>query len=247
MRYTYAYKTSDGVRHEDSMNASSREDVFVELRKRGIKAIKVVAADGSKANGETRFIVRKRFVLSALATGLIAGVAVTQFAVHRHGDGVGGDKPVKSSVKLNERLLALQNSAKELLLDHELRMKSSGVSILCDYTAIFTNSSSTAFNQAIRNGYHALNVSRQKMREALRPFYSISPSEDMQERNAAQIIYAEAMEALDQSEARLARSEKAYRLLISNRGKWIVKDGKVIFADDTMALEFKYFMRDGVK
>ena len=59
MKYTYAYKTSDGVRHEDSMNASSREEVFMELRKRGIKAIKVVAADGSKANGEVRGI-RKR-------------------------------------------------------------------------------------------------------------------------------------------------------------------------------------------
>ena len=52
MRYTYAYKTSDGVRHEATMNASSHEEVFSELRKRGIKAIKVVAADGSKANGE---------------------------------------------------------------------------------------------------------------------------------------------------------------------------------------------------
>lgn len=229
------------------MNASSREDVFVELRKRGIKAIKVVAADGSKANGETRFIVRKRFVLSALAIGLIVGVAVTQFAVHRRGEEAGGGKPAKSSVKLNERLLALQDSTKKLLSDHEVRMKSSGVSILCDYTAVFTNSSSTAFNQAIRNGYHALNISRQKMREVFRPFYSISPSEDMQERNAAQTIYAEAMELLDLSEAKLARSEKAYRLLTSNRGKWIVKNGKVIFADDTMAMEFKYFMRDGVR
>ena len=51
MKYTYAYKTSDGIRHEDSMNASSREEVFERLRKDGIKAIKVVAADGSKANG----------------------------------------------------------------------------------------------------------------------------------------------------------------------------------------------------
>lgn len=51
MKFTYAYKTSDGVRHEDSMEASSREEVFAVLRGRGIKAIKVVAADGSKANG----------------------------------------------------------------------------------------------------------------------------------------------------------------------------------------------------
>ena len=33
------------------MDAESREAVFVALRKQGIKAIKVVAADGSKANG----------------------------------------------------------------------------------------------------------------------------------------------------------------------------------------------------
>jgi hypothetical protein len=74
MKYTYAYKTSDGVRHEDSMNAASREEVFTELRKRGIKAIKVVAADGSKANGEV-YGIRKRAVaaLVALAT-LVVGV-----------------------------------------------------------------------------------------------------------------------------------------------------------------------------
>ena len=76
MKYTYAYKTSDGVRHEESMNAASREDVFAELRKRGIKAIKVVAADGSKANGEVRG-VRKRIVaalvvLVAVAVGIAA-------------------------------------------------------------------------------------------------------------------------------------------------------------------------------
>lgn len=57
------------------MNASSRDEVFIELRKRGIKAIKVVAADGSKANGEVRGI-RKRVVLAivcfaAIVTGSV--------------------------------------------------------------------------------------------------------------------------------------------------------------------------------
>ena len=36
------------------MEAESREAVFKALREKGIKAIKVVAADGSKANGEIR-------------------------------------------------------------------------------------------------------------------------------------------------------------------------------------------------
>ena len=77
MKYTYAYKTSDGIRHEATLNASSREEVFTVLRKQGIKAIKVVAADGSKANGEVRG-VRKRAV-AALVAFVALGVGVIAF------------------------------------------------------------------------------------------------------------------------------------------------------------------------
>ena len=74
MKYTYAYKSSDGTRHEATMDADSRDEVFEVLRGRGIRPIKVVAADGSKANGEVRGL-RKRavFALVALAA-LVAGV-----------------------------------------------------------------------------------------------------------------------------------------------------------------------------
>ena len=78
MKYTYAYKASDGIRHEDSMNASSREEVFAELRKRGIKAIKVVAADGSKANGEVRG-VRKRAVAALVALAAVCAGVIAYF------------------------------------------------------------------------------------------------------------------------------------------------------------------------
>lgn len=77
MRYTYAYKTSDGLRHEAAMEADSREEVFIRLREQGIKAIKVVAADGSKANGEMPskglFGVRGAHALPVLAVVLIGG------------------------------------------------------------------------------------------------------------------------------------------------------------------------------
>ena len=89
MKYTYAYKTSDGVRHEATMNASSREEVFATLRKQGIKAIKVVAADGSKANGEIHG-VRKR-VVAALVAFVAAGVGVVAyFSGTRTGGDLGG-------------------------------------------------------------------------------------------------------------------------------------------------------------
>ena len=85
MKYTYAYKTSDGVRHEATMNAASRDEVFIELRKRGIKAIKVVAADGSKANGEIHG-VRKR-VVAALVVFVALSVGVVAYFTGTHSSG----------------------------------------------------------------------------------------------------------------------------------------------------------------
>ena len=72
MKYTYAYKTSDGVRHEAAMDAASREEVFEALRAQGIRAIKVVAADGSKANGAEKDSKRTTASVVVAATVLIA-------------------------------------------------------------------------------------------------------------------------------------------------------------------------------
>ena len=58
------------------MDAESREAVFIELRKRGIKAIKVVAADGSKANGEIRGIRKRVLAVSVIGAAFLAGVLV---------------------------------------------------------------------------------------------------------------------------------------------------------------------------
>ena len=76
MKYTYAYKTSDGTRHEATMVAKSRDEVFVELRKRGIKAIKVVAADGSKANGEIHGVRKRTVAIIVAAVSIIVAIFV---------------------------------------------------------------------------------------------------------------------------------------------------------------------------
>ena len=88
MKYTYAYKTSDGVRHEATMNAASRDEVFAALRKQGIKAIKVVAGDGSKANGEVRG-VRKRVVVALVAFVALGVGIVAYFSGTRSGGDLG--------------------------------------------------------------------------------------------------------------------------------------------------------------
>ena len=58
------------------MDAESREAVFAALRQQGIKAIKVVAADGSKANGEIRGI-RKRVLAAAVFGAAVLAVIGT--------------------------------------------------------------------------------------------------------------------------------------------------------------------------
>lgn len=81
MKYTYAYKSSDGVRHEASIDADSREAVFETLRSQGIRAIKVVASDGSKANGATNG-VRKHIALIAVSVfSVVVGVSVLVVAL----------------------------------------------------------------------------------------------------------------------------------------------------------------------
>jgi len=76
MRYDYAYKTSDGARHEASIEAPSRDEAFALLRSQGIRPIKVVAADGAKANGEIRGVRRRVLALSVVAA-IIAAVGAT--------------------------------------------------------------------------------------------------------------------------------------------------------------------------
>ena len=95
MRYIYAYKSSDGVRHEDSMNASSREEVFGALRAKGIKAIKVVAADGSRANGEVRG-VRKRVAAALVALAAAVAGVFAYIGGERTGAATAADPAVSS-------------------------------------------------------------------------------------------------------------------------------------------------------
>lgn len=90
-KYTYAYKTSDGIRHEGVVEATSRECAFAELRRRGIRAIKVVAADGTKANGEVRG-VRKRVVAAVAIVAALAAGVVAFFAGEIRNQPAGGER-----------------------------------------------------------------------------------------------------------------------------------------------------------
>ena len=79
MRYTYAYRDSQGVRHEASIDAESRDAAFSILRRQGIRPIKVVAADGSKENGAPP-VIKKRIVAALIVSILILAVVAAILA-----------------------------------------------------------------------------------------------------------------------------------------------------------------------
>ncbi len=74
MKYKYIYKSSDGVRHEAFVDAKCRDDVFVQLRAKKIKPIKVLASDGSLDNGAVNGVRRRVVATVAVAAALVAAV-----------------------------------------------------------------------------------------------------------------------------------------------------------------------------
>lgn len=86
MKFTYTYRTSDGIRHTAEIDACTRDSAFSILREQGIKPIKVVAADGSKANGEMQ--IRKgvpRWVVAGICVTLLIAVGIAYWIGSRNG------------------------------------------------------------------------------------------------------------------------------------------------------------------
>lgn len=67
MKYHYVYRTGDGIRHTDVIEAPSRDAAFAALRANGIRPIKVQAEDGSRENGAPRPIRGWLLIISLLA------------------------------------------------------------------------------------------------------------------------------------------------------------------------------------
>ena len=70
--WSYSYRTSDGLKHEAEMEASTKDEVYETLRKRGIKAIKVV----ERIQPLIVKGVRKRVVMVIVALAVILAFAL---------------------------------------------------------------------------------------------------------------------------------------------------------------------------
>ena len=231
------------------MEASSREEVFVRLRQRGIKAIKVVAADGSKANGEVRGARKRTIAAVAALAAVLAGSAVYFLAPERKAGGRGEEKPPAQEVAFaNAQYRAaftnLEAQSAQILSKHAAAIAAMDLDALANYQSIESAEDTASLFKKVRQGYKAVDDSRVEVRELFKTIFTVFPPECTAERDVAQELYAETMEKLDSSERRIAKDEKALRLLVENRGRWHCQDGKVVWSDAALANEFEYFRRE---
>ena len=215
MRFSYCYKTSDGRRHEERIDAPTREEAFAALRARGLKPIKVVSLSGSKANGEERVIVRKRLIFAALVIGLVAGIAATVWLV-RHDF-------------RDPRLIALERQAEAIRQRHDLLVSTLHLEALRDYRQILADQKFDVLNEKICVGYHDLRQMRIEIRELF---------QKQKDLDGADEVYRRTMDAIDLTEARLSNDEKAFRLLDANRDKWKIVNGRILWNDSRLEAEF---------
>ena len=240
MKFTYAYKTSDGVRHEASMDAESREAVFAALRQQGIKAIKVVAADGSKANGEARGVRKRVLVASVIGAALLAG-AMAFVAANRDAKGLA------SGVKAAKPLSRTEQTAFD-----ELRRNAGGVKsrMEADYAALHaerlldavvisdTNQTQKLF-RLVKDGDRIIGRARDEM-QAMFKGVTEGAYFSAQFLQAVQLLYGELMAEIDVAAAAHSNRRYAFVLLDSNRGKWRVFNGKPAFADQQLFSLYQY-------
>lgn len=221
MKYFYAYKTSDGKRHEAEIDAASREAVFESLRAQGIRAIKVVAADGSKANGEVRG-ARTHVLAFSVAAAILAGSLVYVFVAGNETRAMRLPEEVESIRK------RLGDAYSALNMDR-----------LLDYSAVAAATNVTALFRLADRGAALVEHARKDTREAFARLAD-ERADDAEYVREVQRIYGERMAEIDALEIANANRKFALALLDANRDKWKLKGGEPVFSDERLAQMFKY-------
>ena len=233
MKYFYVYKTSEGIRREDAMDASSRDEVFMVLRRHGIRPIKVVAADGAKANGEIHG-VRRRFV----ALSILAGMAIAAGIALLAGFRIPRD-PAKS-----EAVARLTASFDSIFADYGFTSVSLGLSRAIDYSAIEAGADVKPILERIRQGQRLIDRTKQSVRDAFHACVSDQP-QDGEVRRYAEVMARARLSELDRQRTTLVNRGFALAVLDSNRGKWRVEDGKIVFSDPNVERLYGYCLDGG--
>lgn len=242
MQFVYYYKSSDGVRHDGEMEAPDREEVFIALRRQGIRPIKVMRKDD--LHPELRvYGVKKRWVvaIAGVVAVLAAGLAIVAWKAMQGPDPheLSGEYAAETKAAM-EKLVA---RARALKTKHEAELKLLDLDALRDYARIAKAEGPDVFAETIGKARTIIEGTRTGMKDLFGGLYETFPPEAVNERRDAQKLYGEIMTEIDVAEDRLDADELVIGLLLSARDQWKVEKGEVVFSDPRLEREFRFFSK----
>ncbi len=252
MRFTYTYKTSDGVRHEAEIEARTRDDAFAALRTQGIRPIRVEEKPLSKEEKSRRILFWTVGIMLALAC---AAGAWWWARAERAPEG--SDKRVASPrvcgqgeskqryrSETRKAFEALKGKAEKVRKWHKDEFAKVDFALLHNYALIERSQDIGFAANELAKGKNVIESSRSRMKDLFRDLYDIFPPESANERLDAQRLYGEIMNEIDASEDRLDAEECVLALLDGNRSKWHVYHGNIVFEDMMLEREVGFFKKD---
>ena len=229
MLFAYSYMTSDGMRHADEIDAPSRDEAYAELRRRGIRAIRVEAKE---TNGKGRLLW---FAIVVILFAVCVAVGVSSWFV-AYGRYRNGTRSI---------FVDLQSKADAIRTQYESSIKLLDLKVLEDYSLLARHNNLSSVTNEIRKAKEVLSLARAQAGDLFSGVLEMFPPESVNERIDAQKMYGELMNGIDATEGRIRQDERALTLLDSSRDKWrVAEDGRLVFSDARLRMEIEFFSRD---
>lgn len=236
MKVEYTYKTSDGKRHVETMNARSTDAAFAILRERGIKPIRVVRA---KPDGFVAGVIYSCTSTAGIAVA-VAVVAVVLAVIAVLHDVGKLTPPIEPGVPrvAGETFKKLTHSVSLVERAHAEAFASIDFELLRNYALI----AEVSDLQKLYGEITKARIIIGNTRERLRAIFAEAPAlftNDKDGFSAAQALYGAQMSKVDADEAQIESDEAAITLLDEARDQWKVVKGELIFSNDALKKDFE--------
>lgn len=239
--WNYTYKTTDGLHHEDTMEAPRKDDVYSALRRKGIHPIKVEERIAPVVKKGLRGMRKRDWVIVGIAVAVVLVVAV--LLSFRQGTKSEQAKQFgRTSLMANDHSLQnLSREASEILDGYYSASAEIDYALLSNYALLEKSEDLSDFHAEITKAKAAVEAAREKAGSLFRARYKEIPEDREEAQREAQRLYGVLMGQLDDAEEQVLAREASIALLEENRGKWRVVKGNVVWADKS--LEQAFLMR----
>lgn len=231
VRFTYYYKTSDGQRHQDEVHASSKDEAYSVLIKRGIRPIKVFESLASRPSGPNLAVLLSVIVALAAVCGYLG---FSYMRLKRNAESAEFDR-------YSQAYTNLVAETRQALEKKDAYIEGLDLSRVRNYALIEELTDVSALEDKLIRAALNIGYTRGFIQSLFRDIYELLPEDRPNEIDEAKSFYSSVMESLDAQEATIARDLQALRFLVSHRNGWKVKSGGLVFSSPELELEFSRY------